>query len=428
LENDKILENSQKNLPSRVRVLVLGGGIHGVGVLHDLASRGWNDIHLVEMNEIGSGTSSKSTKMIHGGLRYLRRISQFPMVSESLRERRLLLDLVPDLVTPIEILIPVLDGKGSSSLLIKIGLFLYDLLAQKNGISGHKKQKLENLKKEYPLLDYSKIRSVYSYWDAQTDDLALVNRVAESALKCGSKISEGITVTNVKADNDGWLVTVKDQEGNISKISALYVINCLGPWSNRLLEKSLIVPSHHAFNDKGIHLVFKDMGIKKGMLLQSPEDQRVFFVLPWKGYTLVGTTEEIYDGDPSSVEVTESDIEYLIGRCNRYLDKPLQKENIVTSFAGLRWLAAEEQSLISSVSRESIVGERISKRGLLMTLYGGKLTSYRSLCEKIGDRITTHFGEFRQSKTADKSSWVSPVEAKTKVKNVVERFDASRSQ
>ncbi|MEZ4744112.1 MAG: glycerol-3-phosphate dehydrogenase/oxidase [Bdellovibrionota bacterium] len=413
----------QSELPERVRALVLGGGIHGVGVLHDLSSRGWKDIHLIEKATLASGTSSKSTKLIHGGLRYLKRISQFGMVAESLHERKLLLDLAPDLVKPIEILIPILDGKGSSSLMVNTGLLLYDLLARKNKIHSYKKLKIKHLKEKFELLDYENVSAAYSFWDAQTDDLALVNRVAESAVrKCEAKISEHCEVQSIEANEDGWTVKVLDHHGRLKEISALYVINCLGPWANDLLKKSSIIPTHHAFNDKGIHLIFEDIGLEKGLLLESPADHRIFFVLPWKGYTLVGTTEELYEGDPSAVSPSEEEVNYLLDRCNVYLRKKFNKSDIIKAFAGLRWLAIEDQKTISSVSRESILGERYSKRGLLMTIYGGKLTSYRHLCEKIGDRVTKHFGEFRLTRTKEKEMWVSPEEAEFQAPTVLQRF------
>ena len=200
------------------------------------------------------------------------------------------------------------------------------------------------------------------------------------------------------------------------------MINCLGPWANRFLEASSIVPTHSAFNDQGTHFLFDDIGLKKGLLLQSPDDQRVFFILPWQGYTLVGTTEKIYHGDPSDLQIDLGDVDYLLARCNEYLKKPLHRADIRKAFIGLRWLAVEDKNLISMVSRESIVGERSAKRGLLMTIYGGKLTSYRSLCEKIGDRITSHFGEFRPSLTANKKCWLGPGGETKRFLSVKERF------
>jgi glycerol-3-phosphate dehydrogenase len=369
---------------------------------------------------LGDGTSSRSTKLIHGGLRYLRRVSQFGMVAEALRERRLLLDVAPDLVHPVEILVPIVEG-GTSGITIRLGLTLYEVLARKGSVGKPKKCRISDLADEMPAVNFANVRSAYSFWDGQTDDLALVNRVAASARDHGANITEFCEAVGIRSDQDGWQVTVKDKSGQRTEISALYVVNCLGPWANRFLTANSIVPTHEGFNDLGTHLIFDDIGLKKGLLLQSPDDQRIFFVLPWKGYTLVGTTESTYNGDPSSVAVPQGDIGYLLQRLNRYLTSPFEPKDIRSSFAGLRWLAVEDKSLVSMVSRESIVGERSSTRGMLLTIYGGKLTSYRSLCEKIGNRLTTHFGEYRPSMTSAREFWASPGAADDRVPSVLTR-------
>ena len=163
-------------LPARVRVLILGGGVHGVGVLHDLASRGWKDCHLLEKGSLGSGTSSRSTKLIHGGLRYLKHLSQFGMVAESLRERRLLMEVAKDLVKPIKIFLPINKQDIKSQLIMKSGLFFYDVLAGKYNIGKHQLLAQNEYDQHLGIFDNSKFSKVYSFWDAQTDDLALVRR------------------------------------------------------------------------------------------------------------------------------------------------------------------------------------------------------------------------------------------------------------
>lgn len=401
----------ENKLPARVRVLVLGGGIHGVGVLHDMASRGWQDCHLIEKQTLAGATSSKSTKLIHGGLRYLKRISDFAMVREALHERYLLSELAPDLVKPIELFFPIIRGLGTPGWMIKIGLTLYDFLAGKENFDRHKLVKFNELTTKVPLIDPTKFSKVYSFWDGQTDDLALVHRVAASAFKLGAGISEETQALRIWPDQDGWQVEVRTRRGEHQVISALYVINCLGPWANLFLENSHIQPLHRALNNKGVHLILPDVGMKAGMFLQSPDDKRIFFLLPWLGKTLLGTTEELYSGDLDQISIEAKDVEYLLSRCNLYLRQPFTLEDVEVAFAGLRWLAVENDQDISSTSREFVLGEQQSNRGLLVTIYGGKLTSYRSLAEKIGDRITRHFGEYRPSQTAIKHTWATKDEA-----------------
>jgi glycerol-3-phosphate dehydrogenase len=408
-------------IPARVRVLVLGGGIHGTGLLHDMASRGWRDIHLVEKRTLGFGTSSRSTKLIHGGLRYLKRLSDFGLVSEALRERRLLMNLAPDLVRPVELLFPILKHGGMPRFMVKTGLTLYDRLAGKYRLEPHRTVPAAEVADKAPILNQDLVGPVYSFWDGQTDDLGLVARVAASARQLGAGITEGCAATRLTPIDDGWSVEVQKADGTRRTISALYVVNAVGPWANSLMEASGIAPTHRAMNNKGAHLLFDDIGLKAGLFLQSAGDGRIFFLLPWQGHTLLGTTEDLYDGDPDAVGVSEADIVYLLENCNKFLKTPLQQKDIVKVFAGLRWLAVEAGHGISDTSRHYVIGERASKRGLLLTLYGGKLTTYRNLSQTIGDRITRHFGEFRASRTTEADAWVAAAQTPA-LPRVVERF------
>lgn len=411
-----------ERLPTRVRVLIIGGGIHGVGLLHDMASRGWTDIHLIEKSTLGDGTSSKSTKLIHGGLRYLKRLSDYGLVAEALKERSILMSLVPDLVRPVELLFPIMREGGMPRLLVKAGLTIYDKLAGKYGINAHKTLLAAEVTAKAPMLDQSLATRVYSFWDGQTDDLGLVRRVAASALKLGAGISEGVEATRVTPSEDGWDVEIKKPNGDIQKMSALYVVNATGPWANRLLERSKLAPTHRAINDKGVHLLMEDIGLKSGLFLQSIGDGRIFFVLPWGGYTLVGTTEDLYPGDPDAVGVSDAEVRYLLDNCNRFFTTPLKEANIVRAFAGLRWLAVEAGHGISDTSRAHVIGEKESRRGLLMTLYGGKLTTYRNLSRQLGDRITKHFGEYHPSTTDQASSWAVATDRLAKTPTILQRF------
>lgn len=401
--------NYQDKIPARVRVLVLGGGIHGVGVAHDLTTRGWKDVFCIEKDTLGKGTSSRSTKLIHGGLRYLRHISQFGLVADSLRERKVLMDVAPDLVKPLELLLPVLKGAGTGNFAIKIGLSLYDFLSRKASVGTHKKIPLEELHQFVPGIKTEDFKGCFSYWDGQTDDLALVHRVAYSASQLGAGFRERCEAVSIKKDKDGYLVTLKDEKGDMHEVSALYVVNALGPWANKFLEQSDMKPTHKGINNKGSHLIVPDLGIKKALLLESPEDGRVFFVLPWLDKTLIGTTESNYTEDPDAVEASEEDVAYLLDRFNRYFNNPVELEDVQTQFAGLRWLAVEEGASLSSTSRELIIGEIPAGRGMMLTLYGGKLTGYRSVSESLVDSICKHFGEFKESGTDQKKNWfISP--------------------
>ncbi len=411
-----------QTLPSRVRVLVLGGGIHGVGVLHDLASRGWHDVCLLEKTRLAAGTSSRSTKLIHGGLRYLQRLRDYGLVAEALHERVILHRLVPDLVRPLELYMPLVPG-GMPEIMMRAGLTLYDVLAGKHRLHRHSLIKdPQKIAQNTPELNLARTKKVLSFWDMQTDDAGLVRRVAASARKCGAQIVEHCEVVRLAASEDGWDVTVRIQGGEERIISALYVFNALGPWANLLLNSSGLQPKYQGINSKGSHLLLPDMGHKVGLFLQSPEDKRIFFLLPWQGYTLAGTTEDRYDGNPDDLRVEDKEIAYLLQHCNRYLRAPIKESDIKAVFAGLRWLQVEEGRDLNTTTRSYVIGEHHSGRGLLLTLYGGKLTTYRNLSASIGDRITAHFGEYKASATANAASWLAPSEALAFENDVLQRF------
>jgi len=396
-------------LPERVRLLILGGGIHGTGLLHDMASRGWQDCHLIEKAEVGAATSSRSTKLIHGGLRYLKNIRDFGLVSEALRERKLLGDLVDDIAKPLEFCLPVLSQGGHSRFVLRSGLYLYDFLAGRQRIKRHRVMSIDEVSEKLPLLNQQQFKRYYSYWDLQTDDLALTERVAASAARLGAGISTGCQALKILPEQDGWSVEVRDPHGEIKRISALYVFNALGPWANRFLEDSDIEPHYVGVNSKGIHLMLPDMGLKMGVFLQSPDDARIFFVLPWQGYTLIGTTESLFEEHPDKLQIDQQDEAYLLSRCNRYFHTPVQPSDVISRWAGLRWLALEpgQKNLSATTRSYSLSTHASSGRGIMYTLYGGKLTTYRSFAQDLGDQICQHFGEFRSSTTHKKSSWAT---------------------
>jgi glycerol-3-phosphate dehydrogenase len=160
-----------------------------------------------------------------------------------------------------------------------------------------------------------------------------------------------------------------------------------------------------AVNSKGIHLIIEDVGHRTALFLQSPGDGRIFFVVPWQGYTVVGTTETPYDKNPDDAVADEEDIQYLIEQYNKYMKTKIGKEDVLATFAGLRWLPVDQGKTLGQLSRSHVLTMTESQKGILYTIYGGKLTTYRELSQEVGDHITKHFGEFQPSRTADKTSW-----------------------
>ncbi len=259
-----------------VRLAVIGGGINGAGIAWELARRDY-DVTLFEKGRCGAQTSSATTKMIHGGLRYLENL-HIALVRESLRDRAWLLEHLPDLVKPVEILLPVYDDSPRSRLVIRAGLILYDLLAGRNNIARHEALTADELTTRVPLVRAG-LRGGFSYRDAQTDDYALARRVVASAIEEGATVREQTPVLSLRRSGKEWIVAIAG--GALERFD--FVVNAAGPWMNALLAENRIRSRYRLSLVRGSHLVLNHRIADAGMLLQSLSDRRVFFVLPWKG-------------------------------------------------------------------------------------------------------------------------------------------------
>ncbi|HEV8659943.1 MAG TPA: glycerol-3-phosphate dehydrogenase/oxidase [Thermoanaerobaculia bacterium] len=363
------------------RVAVVGGGINGAGVAWELARRDY-DVVLFDKGECGAATSSRSTKMIHGGLRYLENL-QFGVVRESLRDRAWLLEHLPQLVKPIEILLPVYDDSPRSRLTIRIGLTLYDLLAGGENIRRHRSLTRDEIVSHGPLLTES-LRGGFSYWDAQVDDFALVRTVIASAAAEGAAIRENTRVDALRRDRKQWIVAGEHFD---------LVVNAVGPWMNEFLGRSRIRPRYVLSLIRGSHLVLKRRVSDVGFLLQSIGDKRVFFVLPWKATSLVGTTEVVHRGSLDDVHPSEDEIDYLIARFNHYFRDKIGREDIDSTFAGVRPLVGRATNP-GAISRDA----RVNRSGSLINIFGGKLTTFMSLARKVALRVDNYFGAPRTAR------------------------------
>ncbi|HJT17762.1 MAG TPA: glycerol-3-phosphate dehydrogenase/oxidase [Thermoanaerobaculia bacterium] len=370
-----------------MKIAVIGGGINGAGVTWELARKGY-EVTLFERGRCGAQTSSATTKMIHGGLRYLEGL-HFALVRESLRDRAWLLKNLPELVRPMEILLPIYKDSPRSRLEIKIGLILYDLLAGRANIHRHQSRSAEELASMAPLVR-DDLRGGFSYWDAQVDDGALVRTVVASAKRDGATIREMTAVVSLKKEGNEWSVGTQRGESRFDM-----VINAAGPWMNELLRANKIRSRYRLSLVRGSHLVLKRRVSEAGMLLQSIGDRRVFFVLPWKATTLVGTTEVVQRGSLDDVHASDKEIHYLITRFNRYLREPIDKDDIESTFAGVRPLVGR-RSNPSAIGREY----RIQRRGNMINIFGGKMTTFMSLSRKVGMRVDNYFGKPRPTREA----------------------------
>ena len=368
------------------RIAVIGGGINGSGIAWELARRGY-DVTLFEKGVCGAQTSSATTKMIHGGLRYLEHL-HFGLVRESLRERAWLLKNAPDLVRPMEILLPIYEDSPRSRAAIKAGLLLYDRLAGRENIASHRSLPLQELLSRAPLVEEG-LRGGFSYWDAQVDDFALVRTVVASAIRDGATVRERTRIESVRREENAW--ALRTEHGDEPRFDL--VVNAAGPWMNELLRANGIEAPYVLSLVRGTHIVLTHAISDTGLLLQSTTDRRVFFVLPWKGTTLVGTTEVVHEAPPDLAHATDEEVEYLIHRFNRYFRSPIARDDVQSAFAGVR-------PLVGRATNPSAIGRdfRVVREGNLINVFGGKMTTFMALARKVAMRADNYFGRSRDAR------------------------------
>jgi glycerol-3-phosphate dehydrogenase len=367
-------------------LLVIGGGAYGAWTALDGALRGLK-VALVDKGDWAGGTSMASTKLIHGGLRYLEQL-RLDLVHTSLEERKLLTQIAPHHVLPLRFFIPTYDNDRVGPIKLKTGLWLYDLIAGKDQpVSPHGRVSHAGAVAQYPFLDSDKLSGGFTYGDCQTDDFRLVLDVVGGAQRAGAAavnytkavglLSNGRRVAGAVVQD---LIT-----GATLKIKASVVINAAGPWVS--LVDDIHVLSSHVRYSKGVHLVMPPLPTRDALLLMTANDNRIFFVVPWYGRSLLGTTDSEYDGHPDDVRVTAQEIDYLLTEANRHLKGAgWDRSDVLGAFAGLRTLQNEAGKPLSEVTREWMAVE--PRPGLLVSI-GGKYTTARLDAAKMMSRVLT---------------------------------------
>jgi glycerol-3-phosphate dehydrogenase len=371
-------------------VLVVGGGINGAGIARDAAMRGLRAA-LVERGDFGSGTSSRSSKLIHGGLRYLEE-GHIRLVLEAVRERERMRRLAPHLVRPQEFVVPVYADGPVGRLKLAAGLWAYDVLAGLWNVKRHRMIGRAGTLAAEPTLRSEGLKGAGVYWDYRTDDARLVLETLLSAAQEGAVVvSYAELIEFVK--NDGHIVgaRVRDRiDGRETRIAARVVVNATGPWVDRVA--ALDVPSLPRLRlTKGVHVVVPRarVGHRAALVLNAVEDGRVMFVIPWGEHSLVGTTDTDHHGGPDvPATVDASDVRYLLDTVNHYFPAAqLTPDDVVGAFAGLRPLVAPPPAAglsPSSVSREE---EIFTSTSGLLSIAGGKLTTYRLIAASVVERV-----------------------------------------
>jgi glycerol-3-phosphate dehydrogenase len=380
---------SLRDLASRrVDLLVIGGGITGAGVARDAALRGF-DVALIDGQDFGAGTSSRSSRLIHGGLRYLEH-GRLHLVFEALRERRILLQLAPHLVRPLPFVVPIFRGDRVPRWKASLGLVLYDLLAGRGNVRRHRTLGKRALLELEPLLRERGLTGGALYHDAQCDDARLTIATVRAGALHGALVANHVAAAGLVRDGARVVgAHVKDRiTGEEGEIRARIVVNATGPWSDALrrLEDPGAAPILRP--TKGSHAVVRAarVGNRHAVIFTSPVDGRVMFVLPWGDWTYIGTTDTDTTESPETVRATEEDLVYLLRSANAlYPSAHLGPEDVVSSWSGLRpLLAADPASPASAVSREHRI---LRGPGGMITVAGGKLTTFRRMAAEVVDRV-----------------------------------------
>ncbi len=368
-------------------IVVIGGGASGLGTALDAASRGFKTL-LLEQHDFAKGTSSRSTKLVHGGVRYLQQ-GDISLVLEALRERGLMLQNAPHLVRNLSFIIPNYEWWGGP--FYTIGLKMYDMMAGKLGLGPSKSLSYDETIKSIPTLVQKGLKGGVIYHDGQFDDARMAIALAETCVDYGGTVINYMEVTDLTKDNENLIdgVKVKDIEtGELHEIKAKAVVNATGVWADKVMQmddpdaKDMIRPS------QGIHLVLDQSFLqsKHAIMIPHTSDGRVLFAVPWHNRVIVGTTDTLVDESLLEPKALEEEIEFILQTAGLYLNKVPTRKDVKSIFAGLRPLAAPqdgEEKSTKEISRHHKV--LISLSGLI-TLTGGKWTTYRKMGEDAVDK------------------------------------------
>jgi glycerol-3-phosphate dehydrogenase len=372
-----------------VDLVVIGGGIHGAAVARDAAGRGLK-VMLAEKGDYASATSSASSKLIHGGLRYLEHL-ELGLVRESLVERAELLKTAPHLVVPQRFLLPIYSWQKRQTWMIHAGLALYDLLSLGDGLAASGKLSSREIA-HLGHLRQDGLASVLHYHDAKTDDARLTLAVLLDARARGADILNRRAVTAISPIENGYAVAL-DERGYKLSVEARFIVNASGPWVGAIDAMTMAAPPPRPLRlVRGSHIVLPmpDPPLTDAYTLQD-EDERVIFVIPWldSRFLIVGTTDMPHEGDPGAAVCSSEEEAYLLAAYNRYFagSAGAASRDVVFTWSGVRALHDDEAASPSRISRSAALSSTANGTGGFITLYGGKLTTHRLLAEEVLDRL-----------------------------------------
>lgn len=370
-------------------LLVIGGGINGAGVARDAASRGMK-VALIEARDFAEGTSSRSSKLIHGGIRYLENL-EFHLVFEALSERALLFEIAPHLVHPLRFVLPVYQGSRVGMTQMSLGMWLYDALSLFEAPELHERLSAAESVERLPMLQSKGLKGSFVYSDAYTDDDRLVIETLRSACRFGAVVVNHVAATGARFDPSGsGRITHVEIEGG-GTIRAKHVVSTVGAWTDRLGK--VLFQSWRPFlrPSKGVHLTFdrRKFQSSDAVVMAADNDKRIVFGIPRHEMFIVGTTDTDFKEDPSTVHTTEQDVDYLLQVANSYFPGAgLEKEDIIATYAGVRPLVHDGSESESKTSREHLIYS--DPRGVTFVM-GGKYTTYRRMAAETVEKALEFF-------------------------------------
>ncbi|WP_369648289.1 MULTISPECIES: glycerol-3-phosphate dehydrogenase [unclassified Variovorax] len=415
-------------------VLIVGGGINGCGIARDLAGRGWRVV-LCEKDDLASHTSSSSTKLIHGGLRYLE-YYEFSLVRKALQEREVLLKSAPHIMWPLRFVMPH-DPSMRPAWMIRIGLFMYDHLARREVLPGSRSIDLRSHAAGAPLKPQFKRGFVYS--DGWVDDARLVVLNAIDARARGAEVLTRTRCVHAQRDADGWTATLEAADGGIRVVRARAVVNAAGPWAESFLRgvaqsaKGEPLATRHLRLVKGSHIVVPRLFEHDHAYIFQNPDKRIIFAIPYQDeFTLIGTTDiELNGDDPGAARIAEEEIAYLCMQASRYFEKPVKPADVVWTYSGVRPLLDDASGDPSAVTRDYML-ESNTTAAPLLSVWGGKITTFRKLAEDAADEVGKMLGQSSAQRPpwtdgaflagGDLSAWIG---AATRPDDDFERFVAA---
>jgi glycerol-3-phosphate dehydrogenase len=372
-------------------VFVIGGGVNGCGIARDAAGRGYS-VFLAEMGDLASGTSSAATKLIHGGLRYLE-FYEFGLVREALVEREILWAMAPHIIWPMRFVLPHHKGLRPAWFL-RLGLFVYDHIGARKLLPATKTLDLSKSPLGRPLKHG--YRRAFEYSDCWVDDARLVTLTARDAADKGAIIRTRTKVVSATRENGVWTIRLQDLETKLrGTVKARTLVNAAGPWVDTVIREVAGRPeAQHVRLVKGSHIVVRKLFDHDHAYFFQNRDGRIIFAIPYeRDFTLIGTTDIDYSGDPTGVRISDEEQNYLLSAATEYFERPVTWQDIVWTYAGVRPLYNNHKNKAQDTTRDYVLTTEGDKEsGALINVFGGKLTTHRHLAEEVLERIEKLLG------------------------------------